>query len=556
MVQTSEEPMTAGTRVFLPNRWFAGLAVLLVLAVGLLLRIEDLRQPLVDQFSWRQASTAMMADNLPLNGWNPLWPEVSWTGDQRGYQGRELQSLSIAAAVLDHLFGWQDWHGRAVAILCGMVSIFALYRLVSVLSGRWQGVITAGLYAVLPGAVFIERSYLPEPAMLAFTLTGLCFVAEGLARRRAGLLLAGWLFVTLGLLAKVTAVAALPALVYLVVFGLKPVFAPRKLLLLALATVASGAIVFSYYRWAVHLGQSYPPYHIAGHGWLWDVGPRHFLANGYYLDIFRWHVETWLWGPVILALSVVGLLLPLPRSPDTTPATATPLRAPLFFQAWAFGAAILYGLAALELRDNSWNLHIFNPAAAGLAGHVLGWLVRFAARTGPPRIGAVLSVALLAGSMVVVAATTRAGLTHMRQAGNAQADYEIGARLADLACPGDLVAVSGTDVGSPIAIYYSRHRGFVFPPPDRAIEGDYGVLLPDGPEAIDVIRDFARRGARWFAFARASTDNLNQRFTQHHTGLIAFLDASAERVETNAVFTIYDLAKLSGQTPSPCPDQQ
>ena len=79
---------------------------ILFLALGL--RLEDVHQPLVDFFSWREASTAMMADNLPANGWNPLWPEVSWTGDQPGYQGREFQTLTIAAAISDGEIGMAD----------------------------------------------------------------------------------------------------------------------------------------------------------------------------------------------------------------------------------------------------------------------------------------------------------------------------------------------------------------------------------------------------------------------------------------------------------------
>ena len=84
------------------------LALVGILFLALGLRLEDLHQPLVDYFSWREASSAMMADNLPDNGWNPFWPEVSWTGDQPGYQGRELQTLTIAAAILDAIFGWGD----------------------------------------------------------------------------------------------------------------------------------------------------------------------------------------------------------------------------------------------------------------------------------------------------------------------------------------------------------------------------------------------------------------------------------------------------------------
>lgn len=76
--------------------------LVLILIFAALLRFQYVTQPLVDWFSWREASTAMMADNLPSNGWNPLWPQVSWTGDDAGYQGREFQILTIFAAAGQH----------------------------------------------------------------------------------------------------------------------------------------------------------------------------------------------------------------------------------------------------------------------------------------------------------------------------------------------------------------------------------------------------------------------------------------------------------------------
>jgi hypothetical protein len=529
---------------------YGTLALLAILAIGLLLRLEDIKQPLVDHFSWREASTAMMADNLPNNSWNPFWPEVSWTGDQPGYQGRELQSLSVAAAALDALFGWRDWHGRAVAAVCGVLSIFAFYRIVVLIAGRRQALIAAGLYAVSPGAVFIDRSYLPEPAMLTFILFGTWFVAEGLAQRRAAILIAGWFFVTLGLLAKLTAVAALPAVFYLVLFGVRPFLTARKVLFLALALCVSVLIVFSYYRWAVYLGRSYPPFHVAGRGWLWDEGFQSFWDNAFYLDIFKWHAFTWLWGGLIVGLAFVGFWLPTPRSADET--GAPPLKAPLFFQAWTAGAAILYVLAAFELRDNSWNLHIFNPAVVGLAAGTLGWLGwltrRLVPRLREPELAHVAEGSMLIATMVLIVVSTRTGVEFMRDSRYAREDYRMGAKLSELSCPGELVVVSGTDVGSPIAIYYSRRRGFVFPTPESV--PDYGIYMSDGTEAIDLVRGLVNRGARWFAFAQASRDNLGRYFVAQHQQLIAFLKENAELVDANPEFTIFDLSRLSGKPPA------
>ena len=61
-----------------------------VVAAGMMLRAGHLTQPLVDAFSWREASTAMMADNFRTGSWNILYPEVSWTGPGPSYQGREF----------------------------------------------------------------------------------------------------------------------------------------------------------------------------------------------------------------------------------------------------------------------------------------------------------------------------------------------------------------------------------------------------------------------------------------------------------------------------------
>ena len=139
-------------------------ALTAVLVIAAALRLEDIRQPLVDAFSWREASTAMMADNFWLRSWNVFYPEVSWTGPGPSYQGREFQVISYIVAVLYKMFGWHDWFGRAVAVAFGLWSVLAIYKVTDRVAGRPTALAAALILALLPGAVAIQRSFLPDPA--------------------------------------------------------------------------------------------------------------------------------------------------------------------------------------------------------------------------------------------------------------------------------------------------------------------------------------------------------------------------------------------------------
>jgi len=91
-------------------------AILLgILFIAIVFRFHKITLPLVDGFSWREISTAMMADNFQQRSWNIFFPEVSWTGPGPSYQGREFQIVSYLTALLYQLFGWHDWFGRMVA---------------------------------------------------------------------------------------------------------------------------------------------------------------------------------------------------------------------------------------------------------------------------------------------------------------------------------------------------------------------------------------------------------------------------------------------------------
>src|SRR4051794_10647508 len=160
--------------------WMLG--AILFAALGL--RLICVTQPYVDILSWRQSSTAMIADHYYREDWNIFYPAVRWTGPPPAYQGREFQTVSYLAAVLYVLVGQHDWVGRLVAAAFGVWGVYALWHLIRRAWDRERAMVGAALMAMLPGSVVIERSFLPDPAMVALVVTAAWLLLEFLETRR------------------------------------------------------------------------------------------------------------------------------------------------------------------------------------------------------------------------------------------------------------------------------------------------------------------------------------------------------------------------------------
>jgi Dolichyl-phosphate-mannose-protein mannosyltransferase len=175
-----------------------------ILIVGAILRFNHIGQPLIDAFSWRETDTAMMADNYYNSNWNILCTELNWDGPGPGYQGREFQTLSYFAALLYVLVGQHDWVGRAVAVMFGLWGIFALYQLVRRVWDEQRALASAAVMALLPGSIFIERSFLPDPAMVALVTTSIWMFVVYLQTDRWHYLVLATVIGTWGFLTKIT----------------------------------------------------------------------------------------------------------------------------------------------------------------------------------------------------------------------------------------------------------------------------------------------------------------------------------------------------------------
>jgi hypothetical protein len=519
------------------NRWKSRLRfsrahiwLSIILAIAFLLRLHHIDQPFIDAFSWRQSSTAMMAENFFVKGNSIFYPEVNWTGSETGYQGREFQTISYLAALVYRLVRQQDWVGRGMAIAFGLWGIFALYHLVRRVWDEERAIASAAIMAILPGSIFIERSFLPDPAMVALVTTSLWLSVAYLQENRRRYLILAILIGALGFMTKLPGlIVGFPLIYAAIILGRK------RGLELAIATVLTLLPVGLYYLWARHLALTYPPHHFAGYGhWLWDDGIQAWLQQSYFLPQLWHHITVWLWSAPFTLTALIGLGLPVHAATVFLPSEVLPLennthnvpiKLPYFCHVWFLAFGIYYLIGASELVNNPWNLHIATPAIAALSAHTLVSAANLINRW--ERYPAPLS--LLLAALVTLAIVTQTGLQYMYKP-YAYQGYQLGLGLQKISQKGDLVVTITKDLGDPVAIYYSHRRGWIFPP---LLPHEIDGRLPSDAASIRYLEELRSRGASWLGIVREQ----HHEIWQQHPSLKAYIERTYEikRQDSNAV---------------------
>ncbi|MDH4231851.1 MAG: glycosyltransferase family 39 protein [Nitrospirota bacterium] len=506
-----------------------------IIVIAAILRLNHINQPLVDAFSWRQSSTAMMADNFYNKNWNIFYPEVSWGGPGPNYQGREFQTVSYLAALLYTVFGQHDWIGRGIPVIFGLWGLFALYQLVRRIWDEQRALASAAVMALLPGSIFIERSFLPDPAMVALITTSLWLLVACLQTGLLRYLLLSGLTGTLGYLSKLPGLIIGLPMIYATLSILKGqhLLRPKKIAAMTAFAVLTILPAVAYYLWARHLALSYPPHHFAGSGnWLWDGGLQNWLGQNYFLARMSERFANWIWTAPVIALVFTGLIILPPgtrqrrTSGDSRQRADSPVKAPWLFHWWMLACVIYYFIGARELVENPWNFHIINPAASALAGHAIISIASGRRHIFfSPSPAAVTAVLLL-----VIFAFGQRGLRWMYHP-YAHESYKLGLALREISEPGDLVVTVSNSFAEPTAIYYSKRRGWVFPP---AFAWDREPLK-DGTEDIRLFEELRSRGADWIGIVSESLARLRQ----NHSALVEHISSTCRLESENRNWVIY-----------------
>ncbi|MBV9439936.1 MAG: glycosyltransferase family 39 protein, partial [Candidatus Eremiobacteraeota bacterium] len=201
-------------RQLTPARVFVGALLALTLA-GILLRLQGIHAPIFDHPGWRQGDTAAIARNFARLQYNILYPQTDYDGPPPNYVELELQIVPFLAATLYKVFGVHETFGRLISLAFGAATI----PLVGYF-GRWlfrsdlAGGAAAALYAVLPGAWYYSRTFMPDTAMTFFATAALFaaarWIVDGEARSWRRLAVPGMLLATAFLAKPVAVVAAVP----------------------------------------------------------------------------------------------------------------------------------------------------------------------------------------------------------------------------------------------------------------------------------------------------------------------------------------------------------
>jgi hypothetical protein len=519
------------------SRW---LPIACILLVAALLRLYHIRQPFVDVFSWRQASTAMMAENFFLRNPNILYPEVNWTGPGPSYQGREFQTITYLSALLYRVIGQHDWIGRGIAVLFGVWGIWALYQLVRRVWDEKHALAAATMMTLLPGSIFIDRSFLPDPVMVSLVTTSLWMLVAYLQTNRNFYLLLAAVIGCIGFLTKLPGLLAGIPMVYatITILAARKELSFKRLSLMVVVGIVALLPVAAYYLWARHLSLSYPPYHFAGSGnWLWDEGLKEWIKNRYFLESFYSVLEYWLWGIAGIVLVFIGLLFPPPglHTRQVSLDNKSYVTAPWLFHWWLAGCAFYYFIGAQELVRNAWNFHIYAPVAAIFAGRAL---VLLSTTTLAPA-GAPLSVSF-SRLFVILAITSFCSFRLLKKElykSYAENSYHLGLALGQISKPDDLVVTLAEDIGDPVAIYYSKRRGWVFPPANK-----FWAPTELPPEEQDLIKDLEnlrRQSADWLGIVATHHQDIQERFPL----LVQHLNKTCIKQTQTKDYVIYKILK-------------
>jgi len=287
-------------------------------AIGLLLRLKGIHDPLLDHPGWRQGDTAAIARNFAELRYDIFFPQTEYNGAPPNYVELELQIVPFLAATLYKLLGVHEVFGRLIAIGFGVATIAVVgFYARWLFASAFAGVVAMALYAIFPGSIYYARTFQPDGAMVFFLAAALYAWSRWLVdedgRSWTGGIVAAALL-ALAVLAKPVALLALvPIAALIVARGRRPAAAYGLIGAALIGALVPQAL--------------YQPYVAAHAEWHWASGIMklhvipsfvHGFTNGHafgrkaidFVKALRM-LGTTILGPVGLLGLIAGFALPL-----------------------------------------------------------------------------------------------------------------------------------------------------------------------------------------------------------------------------------------------------
>jgi 4-amino-4-deoxy-L-arabinose transferase-like glycosyltransferase len=475
-----------------------------ILGLALIVRLIRISQPYVDQWSFKQGTIAMIAENFYRNGFNIFYPQINWAGNSAGYIGTEFPLVPFLASLLYIPFGVHEWIGRSVSVTFSVAALPFFYLLVKKISNERSAVFAAVIYALAPLSIFASRSFMSDMTSLGFSVIALYLFSEWLDRsNNRPLLWAAAAATALAILVKApAAIIGLP-LSYMAweKYRWNFIRQPKVWLFACLSVVFPAA----WYAHAYFITLIYPPHQFAGSDGLSLEDLR------FYTSVARRLVGSSL-TPVVAVGMLAGLFLP--------PAT----KYGRMFYWWLVAICFFIFIAGFGNRHPWYQLPVV-PVAAAFAGQACDFaLLRIRGIT------QLRSAELFAAATVVVAITL-ASYVYVKPLYDpwGMPLWKAGHELDSIA-PSDAHVIFVAD-GDSSKIYYSKRKGW-----HAFDDSDWGPPL-DSEQAIIGLEKLRNRGATHLVFTQYTLWWLD-----YYKEFGDYIDSHYRRIRDTADYLIFDLA--------------
>lgn len=199
--------------------------------------------PLEISHSWRQSTGLMVARNFLEIDNNILYPRIDDHEGWDGIVGMEFPLLNYSHYLVSTIFGYTHWYGRLINLIVSCLGIWFFYLLVIRLSnGKTAFYATL---ALLSSAWFMfSRKTMPDTFSLALVLASIYYAYKWVDN---GLMLNYMSFFVLLVLGVMSKLPAIMLLALLIPMLSRKSIAYKRLILLAIPTIASASISYWWY---------------------------------------------------------------------------------------------------------------------------------------------------------------------------------------------------------------------------------------------------------------------------------------------------------------------
>ncbi len=163
---------------------FSKTVLILLFALGFIVRLYRFDGPVADWHSFRQGDTNAVSQIFAQDGINLLEPRYfdisnvqSGFDNPHGYRFVEFPIYNALQAGLFNIFGTLtlvEW-GRLITIFATLSGAFAVYLIIKKHISEVAGLFSAFFYLFLPFSIYYGRTILPDPSMAASILAGTYF---------------------------------------------------------------------------------------------------------------------------------------------------------------------------------------------------------------------------------------------------------------------------------------------------------------------------------------------------------------------------------------------